>query len=70
MNALSEVLRFIYLRGIHLVEHDDGGAVVIKHQPPEVCRGVGQRMLGNDEGGWLLVALGEQRIMGKKFNCI
>lgn len=53
------VLTFVcfYLRCVHFIEHYDGGAVVVEHQPPEVAHGVWQRMLGNDEGRWLLVAL-------------
>lgn len=47
----------LYLCCVHLVEHHDRGAVVVEHKPPEVAHGVWQRMLGNDEGRWLLVAL-------------
>lgn len=36
---------------VDLVEHDDGGAAVIKHQPPEVCSGVGQWVRRHHEGG-------------------
>lgn len=42
---------------VELVEHDDGGAAVVVHQPPEVGGGVLQRMQGDDEGSALGVAL-------------
>lgn len=47
----------VYLCCIHFIEHYNGGAVVVKHQPPEVTHGIGQRMLSNYEGRWLFVAL-------------
>lgn len=46
-----------HLCRVNVVEHDNGGAVVVEHQAPEVLDCVGQRMLGNDEGRRLLVAL-------------
>jgi len=42
---------------VELVEHDDGGAAVVVHQPPEVGGGVLQRVQGDDEGSALGVAL-------------
>lgn len=48
----------MYLCCIHLIEHYNGGAVVVEHQPPEVTHGVWQWMLSNNEGRWLFVALG------------
>lgn len=30
-----------YLGSVHLIQHHHGGAVIIEHQPPEVCHGVG-----------------------------
>lgn len=51
---------YVWLRHlcrVDVVEHDDGGAVVVEHQAPEVLDRVGQRMLGYDEGRRLLVAL-------------
>ena len=36
--------------------------MVVQHQPPEVLHRVGERVLGHDEGGRLLVALGERRV--------
>lgn len=51
---------FVWLRHlcrVDIIEHDDGRAVVVKHEAPEVLDRVGQRMLGNDEGRRLLVAL-------------
>lgn len=46
-----------HLSQIDLVQHDNGGASIIIHQPPEVLDGVGQGMLGHDERGRLSVAL-------------
>lgn len=40
------------VRLVDLVEHDDGGAAVIKHQPPEICRGDGQWVRRHHKGGW------------------
>ena len=48
---------FSYLGSIQLIQHHHGGAVIIEHQPPEVCHGVGERVLCDHEGGRLLVAL-------------
>lgn len=42
---------------VELVEHDDGGAAIVVHQPPEVSGGVLQRVQGDDEGSALGVAL-------------
>lgn len=42
---------------VELVEHDDGGAAIVVHQPPEVGGGVLQRVQGDDEGSALGVAL-------------
>lgn len=42
---------------VELVEHDDGGAAVVVHQPPEVGGGVLQGVQGDDEGSALGVAL-------------
>lgn len=42
---------------VELVEHDNGGAAVVIHQPPEVGGGVLQRVQGDDEGSALGVAL-------------
>lgn len=50
-------LCFFYLCCVHLIEHYNGRAVVVEHQPPEVTHGVWQRMLGDNEGRWLFVAL-------------
>lgn len=36
---------------VDLIEHDDGGAAVIKHQPPEVSGGDGERVRRHYEGG-------------------
>lgn len=30
-----------YLGSVHLIQHHHGGAVIVEHQPPEVCHGVG-----------------------------
>lgn len=49
----------IYLSQVNLVQHHQAGAPVVVDQPPEVLDGVGQRMLGDDEGGGLPVALQE-----------
>lgn len=48
-----------YLSQVNLVQHHQAGAPVVVDQPPEVLDGVGQRMLGDDEGGGLPVALQE-----------
>lgn len=50
------------LCSVHFIQHDDGGAVVIKHEPPEVGHGVGQRVLRHDEGRWLFVAVHQRCI--------
>lgn len=42
---------------VELVEHDDGGAAIVVHQPPEVGGGVLQRVQGDNEGSALGVAL-------------
>lgn len=39
------------VRLVDLVEHDDGGAAVIEHQPPEISGGDGKRMRRHHEGG-------------------
>lgn len=48
---------FSYLGSVQLIQHHHRGAVIIEHQPPEVCHGVGERVLRDHEGGRLLVAL-------------
>ena len=52
----------MYLGGVYVVQHDDGRAVVVQDQPPEVLHRVGERVLGHDEGGRLLVALEERQV--------
>lgn len=47
----------VYLRRIDIIQHDDGRAVVVEDQTPKVLHCVRQRMLGNNEGWRLLVAL-------------
>lgn len=37
---------------VDLVEHDNGGAAVIKHQPPEISGSDGQWVRCHDESGW------------------
>lgn len=60
MNALrAGELKLWYLSQVNLVQHHQAGAPVVVDQPPEVLDGVGQRMLGDDEGGGLPVALQE-----------
>lgn len=59
-NALRAAeLKLWYLSQVNLVQHHQAGAPVVVDQPPEVLDGVGQRMLGDDEGGGLPVALRE-----------
>lgn len=41
-------------------QHDNNLSVVVPNHPPEVCSGVGQRMLGNDELITPVVALVRQ----------
>lgn len=53
------MLKLWYLSQVNLVQHHQAGAPVVVDQPPEVLDGVGQRMLGDDEGGGLPVALQE-----------
>lgn len=45
------------VRLVELVEHDNGGAAIVVHQPPEVGGGVLQWVQGDDEGSTLGVAL-------------
>lgn len=52
-------LKLWYLSQVNLVQHHQAGAPVVVDQPPEVLDGVGQRMLGDDEGSGLPVALQE-----------
>ncbi len=35
---------------VQLIQHDHRGAAVVKHQPPEVRGGAGQRVRGYNEG--------------------
>lgn len=53
------MLKLWYLSQVNLIQHHQAGAPVVVDQPPEVLDGVGQRMLGDDEGGGLPVALQE-----------
>lgn len=46
---------------VQLVEHNDGGAAIVIHQPPEVGGGVLQRVQGDNEGSTLSVALQGER---------
>lgn len=48
---------FSYLGSVQLIQHHHRGAVIVEHQPPEVCHGVGERVLRDHEGCRLLVAL-------------
>lgn len=54
------ILGRVYLGRVDVVQHHDGGAVVVQNQPPEVLHRVGERVLGHDERGRLLVALQER----------
>lgn len=42
---------------ISLVHHDDGAAVHVIDEPPEIHHGVGQRHLSDDEGILLVETL-------------
>lgn len=66
LHALLINSKSTYLCSVHFIQHHNGRTVVIKHQPPEICYSVGQRMLGNYKGSRLLVALtkgGEKGLM-------
>lgn len=51
----------LHLCGVDIIQHDNGCAVVVEDQAPEVLHRVGQRMLGNDECSRLSVALKRRR---------
>lgn len=51
----------MYLGQVNLVQHHQASAAVVVDQPPKVLDGVWQRMLGDDEGGRLPVALRESQ---------
>ena len=44
---------------VELVEHNNGGAAVVEHQPPEVSSCPGQRVGGHDESGGPVEAVSE-----------
>ena len=47
---------------VELVEHDNGGAAIVKHQPPEVGGGPGQRVGGHNERGGPVEAVCERGV--------
>lgn len=61
MRDCGDGLKLVYLSQVNLVQHHQAGAAVVVDQPPKVLDGVWQRMLGDDEGGRLPVALQESK---------